>query len=66
MAEYHAGRLDERTVVCVMTHDTKFDVPMLAAALQIGHLAFVEALSSRRTHLDRLERLRETGFPSRR
>ncbi|WP_051127785.1 XdhC family protein [Rhodococcus sp. 114MFTsu3.1] len=61
-AERAAGRLDGRTVVCVMTHDTKFDVPMLVAALHKNDLAFVGALGSRRTHEDRLERLRATGL----
>ncbi|KQU28513.1 MULTISPECIES: XdhC family protein [unclassified Rhodococcus (in: high G+C Gram-positive bacteria)] len=56
--ERAAGRLDSRTVVCVMTHDTKFDVPTLEAALAMKDLAFVGALGSRRTHEDRLERLR--------
>ncbi|WP_143690208.1 XdhC family protein [Williamsia sterculiae] len=59
-AEQEAGRIDGRTAVCVMTHDTKFDVPVLAAALAM-HVGFVGALGSRRTHADRLTRLRETG-----
>lgn len=52
--------LDARTVVCVLTHDAKFDVPLLERALRIP-LAYVGAMGSRRTHLDRLERLREVG-----
>jgi xanthine dehydrogenase accessory factor len=61
-AEAEAGRIDGRTVVCVLTHDPKFDVPMLAAALTVGPVAFVGALGSRRTHLDRVARLREQGI----
>ncbi|OZC57103.1 XshC-Cox1 family protein [Rhodococcus sp. RS1C4] len=61
-AEYAAGKLDARTVVCVMTHDSKFDVPMLMAALELDELAFVGALGSRRTHSERLEKLRATGL----
>lgn len=53
-------RPDARTVVCVLTHDTKFDVPLLERALRMP-LAYVGAMGSRRTHLDRLERLREAG-----
>ncbi|MET7771204.1 XdhC family protein [Nocardia sp. NPDC005366] len=60
-SEYGAGRLDHRTVVCVLTHDAKFDVPLLALALGIEDLAFVGALGSRRTHAERLERLRAAG-----
>ncbi|WP_085998266.1 XdhC family protein [Nocardia tenerifensis] len=60
-AEHEAGRLDERTVVCVLTHDAKFDVPTIAAALDIDDLAFVGALGSRRTHAERLDRLRAEG-----
>ncbi|GAA0799018.1 XdhC family protein [Spirilliplanes yamanashiensis] len=59
-AEAAAGRLDARTVVCVLTHDPKFDVPVLAAALRLD-LAYVGAMGSRRTHDDRLRRLREAG-----
>jgi xanthine/CO dehydrogenase XdhC/CoxF family maturation factor len=32
-AEVEAGRIDERTVICVLTHDPKFDVPLLEVAL---------------------------------
>jgi xanthine dehydrogenase accessory factor len=61
-AEAGAGLLDERTVVCVLTHDPKFDVPVLELALRLP-LAYVGAMGSRRTHADRLARLRETGLP---
>ncbi|MGK5529984.1 XdhC family protein [Streptomyces sp. URMC 129] len=53
-------RLDARTVVCVLTHDLKFDVPLLTRALRLP-LAYVGAMGSRRTHADRLRRLREAG-----
>lgn len=60
-AEADAGRLDGRSVVCVLTHDAKFDVPLLERALRMP-LAYVGAMGSRRTHLDRLDRLRDTGL----
>ena len=60
-AEADAGRVDERTVVCVLTHDPKFDVPVLEVALRLP-LAYVGAMGSRRTHDDRLARLREAGL----
>ncbi len=52
--------LDPRTVVCVLTHDAKFDIPLLERALRLP-VAYVGAMGSRRTHLDRLARLREAG-----
>ncbi|MEV7736157.1 XdhC/CoxI family protein [Streptomyces sp. NPDC088921] len=52
---------DARTVLCVLTHDAKFDVPLLEAALRMP-VAFVGALGSRRTHADRARRLREAGL----
>jgi xanthine dehydrogenase accessory factor len=52
---------DERTVICVLTHDPKFDVPVLEVALR-APAAYIGAMGSRRTHDDRLERLREVGL----
>ncbi|MFF3499609.1 XdhC family protein [Streptomyces sp. NPDC003247] len=52
--------VDGRTVLCVLTHDAKFDVPLLRLALRLP-VAYVGAMGSRRTHLDREERLREAG-----
>ena len=60
-AEAEAGRIDPRTVVTVLTHDPKFDVPLLEVALRMPEIAYVGAMGSRRTHEDRLERLREAG-----
>ncbi|KUL39404.1 XdhC family protein [Actinoplanes awajinensis] len=60
-AEDEAGRIDRRTVVCVLTHDPKFDVPTCELALRLD-LAYVGAMGSRRTHDDRLGRLREAGL----
>jgi len=62
-AEAQAGRVDGRTVVCVLTHDPKFDVPVLEVALALP-LGYVGAMGSRRTHDDRLKRLRECGLPA--
>lgn len=44
----------------MLTHDVKFDVPAIVAALatDVGYLG---AMGSRRTHADRVERLREAG-----
>ncbi|MEU8107961.1 XdhC/CoxI family protein [Nonomuraea muscovyensis] len=53
--------VDERTVICVLTHDPKFDVPLLEVALRTG-AGYVGAMGSRRTHDDRLARLREAGL----
>jgi xanthine dehydrogenase accessory factor len=52
--------LGPRDAVCVLTHDTKFDVPAIVGSLatQVGYLG---AMGSRRTHAKRVERLREAG-----
>ena len=60
--QVRAGLVDERTVVCVLTHDPKFDVPLLEVALTCGPFAYIGAMGSRRTHQDRLARLREAGL----
>ncbi|MFI6376413.1 XdhC family protein [Streptomyces sp. NPDC050546] len=54
-------QIDERTVVCILTHDAKFDVPLLETALR-RPAAYIGAMGSRRTHEDRDRRLRETGL----
>jgi xanthine dehydrogenase accessory factor len=61
-AEVDAGRIDSRTVICVLTHDPKFDVPVLEIALRLPQLGYVGAMGSRKTHQERLERLREAGL----
>jgi xanthine dehydrogenase accessory factor len=59
LAAVGAG-LGPRDAVCVLTHDPKFDVPAIVAALatDVGYLG---AMGSRRTHEDRTGRLREVG-----
>jgi xanthine dehydrogenase accessory factor len=53
--------VDTRTVICVLTHDPKFDIPVLEVALRTP-AGYVGAMGSRRTHADRLDRLREAGL----
>jgi xanthine dehydrogenase accessory factor len=48
-------------VLCVLTHDPKFDVPLLEIALR-KPVAYIGAMGSRRTHDDRVKRLRELGI----
>ncbi|MFF7794528.1 XdhC family protein [Streptomyces sp. NPDC007991] len=55
---------DARTVLCVLTHDAKFDIPLLTEALRLP-VAYVGAMGSRRTHQDRNRRLREAGVSER-
>jgi xanthine dehydrogenase accessory factor len=54
-------QVDKRTVICVLTHDHKFDVPAIEVALR-SPAGYVGALGSRRTHTERLERLRDAGL----
>jgi xanthine dehydrogenase accessory factor len=53
--------VDARTVIAVLTHDPKFDVPVLEVALRTP-AGYIGAMGSRRTHEDRLDRLREIGL----
>jgi xanthine dehydrogenase accessory factor len=52
--------LDARDAVCVLTHNSQFDVPAIAAAVQtkVGYLG---AMGSRRTHADRVAHLERAG-----
>ena len=61
-AQADAQAIDGRTVICVLTHDPKFDVPLLETALRLPDVAYIGAMGSRRTDLDRRERLREAGL----
>jgi xanthine dehydrogenase accessory factor len=60
-AQAEQGAIDARTAVCVLTHDPKFDVPVLQVALRLDQVGYIGAMGSRRTHEDRLDRLREAG-----
>jgi xanthine dehydrogenase accessory factor len=53
-------QVDRRTALCVLTHDPKFDVPLLQLALRTD-AGYIGAMGSRRTHDDRLARLRAAG-----
>jgi xanthine dehydrogenase accessory factor len=61
-SEKDAGRIDPRTIVTVLTHDPKFDVPLLEVALRMPEIEYVGAMGSRRTHQVRMDRLREMGL----
>ena len=60
-----ADAVDGRTVICVLTHDPKFDIPLLQVALTIPEVGYVGAMGSRRTHDDRVRRLRSVGLDDR-
>ena len=53
--------LGPRDAVCVLTHDHKFDVPAIAAAVRTN-VGYLGAMGSRRTHEGRTRRLREAGL----
>jgi xanthine dehydrogenase accessory factor len=54
------GGLTARDAVCVLTHDAKFDVPAIVAALAT-EVGYIGAMGSRRTHAERIVRLEEAG-----
>ncbi|MDQ1006782.1 xanthine dehydrogenase accessory factor [Streptomyces sp. V4I23] len=56
-------QVDARTAVCVLTHDVKFDIPLLRLALELP-VGYIGAMGSRRTHDRRLDLLREAGVPA--
>jgi xanthine dehydrogenase accessory factor len=53
--------IDERTAICCLTHDDKFDVPILTVAVR-SPAGYIGALGSRRTTERRAARLREVGI----
>jgi xanthine dehydrogenase accessory factor len=60
-AQHEAGAVDGRSVICVLTHDPKFDIPLLEVALRLPEVGYLGAMGSRQTHEDRMRRLREAG-----
>ncbi|MCA4135002.1 XdhC family protein [Arthrobacter sp. M4] len=58
--EAEQGGIDARTVICVLTHDPKFDIPLLETALRLP-VAYVGAMGSRRSHRHRIEALLDAG-----
>ena len=55
-----SAEVDERTVICVLTHDPKFDVPLLEVALGTP-AGYIGVMGSRRTHDERIRQLHERG-----
>jgi xanthine dehydrogenase accessory factor len=53
--------VDARTAICVLTHDEKFDVPALLAAVETPAV-YIGAMGSRKTTAEREERLRAAGL----
>ena len=56
----YESRLRPVDAVCILTHDTKFDVPAVVRALETD-VGYIGVMGSRRTHARRVERLREVG-----
>ena len=53
--------VDNRTALIVLTHDVKFDIPLLQVALRT-EAGYIGAMGSRRTHANRIEELRRVGI----
>jgi xanthine dehydrogenase accessory factor len=60
-AQHEQGLLDEQTVMCVLTHDPKFDIPLLTFALTEASAGYIGAMGSRRTHARRVQALLDRG-----
>ncbi|MGH7715065.1 MAG: XdhC family protein [Vulcanimicrobiaceae bacterium] len=52
--------IDERTALVILTHDAKFDIPLLQVALRTP-AGYIGAMGSRRTQAERVESLRAAG-----
>ncbi|HLY21298.1 MAG TPA: XdhC family protein [bacterium] len=55
--------VDRRTAICILTHDPKFDLPLLQIALTTS-AGYIGILGSRRTHAARCTALRAAGVPA--
>ena len=53
--------VDSRTALIILTHDVKFDIPVLQLAVQTD-AGFIGAMGSRRTHANRVDELRRLGI----
>jgi len=53
--------ISRRTAVVILTHDPKFDIPVLEVALK-SPAGYIGAMGSRRTHEKRKQALREIGI----
>ena len=54
------AKVDRRTAICILTHDPKFDIPLLQVALKTK-AGYIGAMGSRRTHQKRVANLLEVG-----
>ena len=52
--------VDENTAIIALTHDEKFDIPLLLAAIRT-RAGYIGAMGSRNTHATRVQRLAEAG-----
>jgi xanthine dehydrogenase accessory factor len=52
--------VDARTALIILTHDVKFDIPLLQVALRT-EAGYIGAMGSRRTHANRVDALRAAG-----
>ena len=64
LLERVGSTLGPRDAVCVLTHDHKFDVPAIVAALATN-VGYLGAMGSRRTTEERNKRLEEAGVDPR-
>lgn len=55
------AKVDKRTAICILTHDPKFDIPLLEVALKTN-AGYIGAMGSRRTHAKRVANLVEVGI----